>query len=666
MERQIRNELTAQRFIQDVIADAKEEVLVSSSWFINDDLLRKLLDISKQGINVYVISESDYWEKKLQDIALPQSFNVLSKLNSEDKNLDNNYCYVIDRKIVVYSIEKKTYENYNPFDNVVITKDTEVLQESLKKFKINNNKQKSLMPMQRFLLWLKQLFMKTEEVNHLSEVENNEVYTSSGGFNVEDRVFELLITTSIEDFDKSEVIEIGIESAACVKGNPASLYRTMDTVYSAFVNNVNKHLQEKANIQTKIDIAVEDFSEKKKKESSRNIAIKREEGLAKEQEYKEEINNCENQIEQIRYSIEKLEQKIPEKEEEFKKTEQKKYNLSIENIPETEINVVVKRTSLFIYGLITIGLLSTVFLFYASASYILLYAKQDAISGTGIPNLVDLDFYYKAFSRQGWVVAYILIFCFIPIGLAWFASSAKKTWRKFLGHSAVVLLDTLVAFNVQNNLNEIKALKGLQVSMFGIEQVLELIMIFFLGFVPLTLLITVINRSRITYKQNTYNKSLEEFKLQEAKINQDIIYLSHELSNFENERYGLNQQIIKLKGLIKELEIQLIYIPVKEKQYEGVIEEELEQYILSVKNKSKLYKNGINNNTVYLPVVALKARISVFLEGWKKWLYEQYSEQIASDLLKKAEEIVNTWLENNVNIPTENIVKMINLENNES
>jgi len=127
----------AARIIKE-IDQAQTDILVASAWFTNSELLRKLLEKAKSGVNVAVLIDSaeenfkatDYFERLIEAEA------GISVFKSEENSvmMHNKFC-VIDSTTTITGSFNWSFLARNNHENILIIKDNkEIAQEYLIEF----------------------------------------------------------------------------------------------------------------------------------------------------------------------------------------------------------------------------------------------------------------------------------------------------------------------------------------------------------------------------------------------------------------------------------------------------------------------------------------------------------------------------------------------------
>ncbi|WP_298510794.1 hypothetical protein [uncultured Kordia sp.] len=669
MEEQLHNKHIALRSIKEKMLTAREQILIGSCWCMDDEILELLIRQSKKGILIKLSIDENSWEQKVKLLDFDDNFKVSIFKNINDQGWNRDFC-LIDREIAIYASTNWSFHNKNNYSGgVTISHRKDIIEKFINEFNVffvrNISKNISSTPKRGLFGWLKGVYRRIDEEELEQEQDKESLLESSKrkadkiseGITAIDEVLDSIVITDIESFNKNELLLAGAESAQRVRGNPDTLSKIMDSLYNIFLCSINNNIKQKEDLKTKINLKVAELTNSFSKYSNGEIATKESEITAKKKQFQIELNHLDTEIEKINLSVKDLESnKIPQKEIEIKKIEEEKLKLDIEKIPRPP----KKRYAIIKYLIYPIGLFVISFLFYASSAYILLYAKQDYENYRFTPNFFNSDFFQLAINRQGLAIFYILVFSVIPFSLAHYADRTKNKLSKVISYLTIISLDSLISYKVKNSIDTIRELNDGIERAINLEWCLEFFFIFFFGFVPLIMFVNAVSRLKKYIKDRLPREEEEQAKLKKKQLTDEILLLSSELFEYTEEVEELKKNKIQMIELQNEIKINISYLDVERQEGINELEIEKEEYITYIKKRADIYKNGIDNNTIYLPLAAFKDRISVFLQGWAAWLYKEFAEEKSKELYNKAYSIVDSWSNDNINLPEKNIIKVIN------
>lgn len=224
------------------------------------------------------------------------------------------------------------------------------------------------------------------------------------------------------------------------------------------------------------------------------------------------------------------------------------------------------------------------------------------------------------------------------------------------GLVGIIIIDVFIAYKVAANISFIENAKGEAKSIMQVTDLWKdgnFWLVFALGTLGVYLFSLFINKlfEQFEHRNPTAQqaKTKHEIAIYDKKINKvldeisDIKILNDkldiEISDWENDKANLLKRVQNIPIIqneqIKELELNLLSF--KEK----------------ITTLANIYKNQIDNDRLPLSKTELENRVSVFMEGWSKYLFEIFSEQIAKSKNKEALNESEVWL-NTISIVSDN------------
>jgi len=674
MEQEIRSELFAKRIIKDKIVGAKNEILIGSSRYLNDELVELLHLRAEKGVRVKLIIQDSLWARKLDRIDFSHNLLISTKIN-EEADFQLMHFLVFDDEVVIHAMEKWSSYSSSPSKGVVITEDMSTVAAFTQRFY-----EMFILPQEEIVSeksstnplfkWLSQMFHKEysseEEVKEIPSQEISESMETpsiSKGINEFNEILDSIVTIDIEDFNRDELRVIGERSAHSVRGNAQVLARIMDSLYGSFLQNIHNHLTQKENLKTKIDLKVDELINLFKQHTTREVVLKEKERIAKQKEYDITLSEHDKEIEKKKLSIEQLEkEKIPQKEKEIKEKEEEWLTLEKEKLPQDKSKWYWTGLMYLAYSILPFGLLVFSFFFYASSAYNILFTAQDLDNGD-ITNALFFQpkFFSLTLDKGLGALIPVLLFSLIPLGAALVHDFKKEKLYKRLSIGSIIGIDLLVALGVIHAVyNEELDVTGEEVGFINWTTLLEFLTIFIFGIAPLLIFIYMRKRWVNFHKQPKISDEEKRAEVEKRYQRNDILFLNAELTDYQRGKKALKENIIDLTEQKKQTNINIAYLDAEiEKSINGLKEEE-DAYVLNVQKRAGIYKNGIDNNTIYLPLRALKDRFNIFLEGWNNWLYQEWAENKAEYYAHEANQVMESWLAQNMQTQNQSIRQITN------
>jgi hypothetical protein len=642
---------------------AKQEIVVVSAWFTDQELLDVLLVKLKQGIKVSLVIGDNKDNDKLDFEGFEKSGGYFKRIKGNGYGImHQKYCVIDGIEAFHGSYNWTVNARKNNSESVIKTNHKNTIQELIKDFKnLTMVDQEEIVEKINGEGKLSRFFKKSVEV---AEVENETIEEEEKKveeifeepFSV-DEVFKSIISAEIKKTNRGEIKEIAYKQAKEVSGDSQVISKSMDSLYHLFVSDKKENDENKEVLFKKIEDKVSEFhqnisSEKDEKLHSIEIEVNSEEKML---EFKKtEVLGKKANNETKKKNV--LETAIPNIEKEISNLKNKVTELDIEFVkPMFKYHEFIPQILFFV------GLALAMVLFYSSSAYIMLYSYDDAMEAmrNGIsvnPQVYEAKAFSKAISKGGSAFLYIMFFVFIPFTIAYVVhdidtSGTQKLWaqtKKILSYIVVVVIDGFIAVKVSSTISEIDFLtKGIEAK----ESVwfdINFWLVFFLGAIPFVFLAELMNKIINFFAernaQSGREKMLLEKKIANDKINilsKEVIAKQEEVNNFELELNNFNSEISKF-------EQELIFLPKELNSKTRQVNEQANNRVANVRKKADVYKNDIENDNVEISLSSLKDRVSAFIEGWNEWLHDEYAINKA---INKSEEAIlesDLWLEENM------------------
>ena len=410
---------------------ANNEILVASAWFTDPDLFNTLLRKQKNGVSVRLIIADNESNQKINFSLLEKEGGIVYKAKNKGYGMMHKKYCVIDEKLAIHGSYNWTLNaKRNNLESVIITDHQETINELHKSFinmemelqgqKLTDKPKKTFGFKDTFM----KIFNKSKENKDNADIlkqrtdevliENDLNHSNSTSQNI-DYEFKNIVSAEIKNIDRNEIRDLGKESAGKVNGDEGVLLNSMDSLFQIFISDVNQVEEKKKTLKSKIDSKKEELSSNYELDKNNNKHIKEKEYSVKTSDFKEQILNQEGEKKLKTSSVEFIKNTtIPDfiqKIENIKK--------SITDLQVEFVKPKIKWFELIPMLIILLGLGTSLFLFYSSSAYIMLYAKEDALEAlrNGIIPMAQVfnsnAMQYASF-KGGTAMFYLSVFVFIP------------------------------------------------------------------------------------------------------------------------------------------------------------------------------------------------------------------------------------------------------------
>jgi hypothetical protein len=649
--------------IYDVIAGAidaaNNEILVATAWFTD----RALFDILKQkalsGIKVGVIVADNE-----NNSILP--FNELVSAGAEVLKVKNvgygmmhqKFCAIDKREVIFGSYNWTVNARKNNHESIIKSDDPKTVDRFIFIFNEIKDKAKQLesKPAGMFDKLKGKFFGKNGKNGSGQaeiELDNDSPEVHKPETPVEDfaRILDAMIASEISGYDREMLYNQGYDRALTNNGNHEILPKSLDSLYSSFINDIHVVEDKKTRLLAKIE-------EQKIKKSNQIDADHQIETHMLEANSHATLVILETEITALETEKGKVEQEIESVknnrikplEEQIKSAEGK-----IEEANKSFVQPTINWTaSIFlVLGMVVLG--AYIFLFYSSASYILLYTELDAAIALrdGIvlnpPEVFNHGAIKMAFDKGGTAPFIVLAFPLIPIFLAMGKKIVKsKFWGQFISIVlGMLVVDSFVAYKVAEAIHKSEYLSGIVDESWERGMVLDdsnFYLVFIMGAFGILLFKVVFEKFVTLLEDRNPDVDSRKKLAMVKKIEQKIGSLKESIVKY-------NLEVDQSKIRIKEIEGDLVIKRSKLSALPDELITETKRLDLSKNAKeneieriSDLYRSHVENDNLPISVDAMKDRISVFLNGWNKFLHEEYSITKAIEMSSKAMVFSNEWL----------------------
>jgi len=628
--------------IQSELQKAEFEILIATGWFTDEDLFDIVLRKLTEGVHVEIIIADNQENEKLDfNLLVSKGASVLKIKNSGYGIMNQKFC-VIDKRIALhgsYNWTKNARKNNQ--ESIISTNHEETIASLMENFggikaRINEQKSESPIPGSATVAQADRAKSIPIEVPGRTGAEFEQVLDS-------------MIAAEVGSFDRKMLREQGFERCRANHGDHQVLYKSLDTLYSVFINDIDVIEDKKKRLEARIDEQRVKTKDKLNKITELHIDhLEREHELNKANLHKKttdldaEVQVLQKEIDEIRQTqIPHTEQQKAGIEIQLKAAEQEQARPKIkwfEMVP-----AAILAFALFIYLLI----------FYSSAAYILLFSVADAkeAGAHGASNAVAQIFnpyaVTKVFQKGGTAPFFIFLFAFIPLAFAVIDRFTKnEVLNQVLYWSGVLLLDGAVAYKVTEAVYDVNFSSG------DIDRPWEAIMafkemnfylVFVFGAVGLLLFKLAYKKIINQFKDRSFDMLQQRQQIFMQQLKNELLLLVDRLLSAQGEIAGLEKNIIQLKADIKHTEHADQQAPILLNQELQKNRRQLLTDNDTIDKIATIYTLHIQSDNLPISVDALKDRINVFLEGWNDYLFQEYAVSKATQKTTEAREVAQEW-----------------------
>lgn len=673
------NEQIYQRIATE-IKKARKQILVVTAWFTDQTLFDILYDQAANGVDVRVIIVDNEDNKKLNFTRLQNRGAKVHKVKSSGYGgLRTRFCVVDGQTAIHGSYNWSIAAREKNQESVIVTDHPETVNDLIKRFYEMEREAGGAVPEKEkwtIRSWFKPFWRKqrdndatapaettdgaevpaTVQPQEPSDENDDSVYINTRLWFEKEYagVLDKMIAAELGSFDRELLKNQGYELAKANNGDPQVLHSALDGVYAVFINDMNIVDDKKKRLIGKIQ---------EQKIIHTNIL---------EKKYLTGVSTIEADMEQTRQKIGANVAMLKTRAEVYEldittiKTEKiasaDKTTKEIEDeIKEMALNSVRPRFKwhefIPVVGLF-IGLLSYLVLFYSSAIYILLYSEEDAVMARTAGTLDVMSppevFEPRAFSRllekDGHIYAmcFIALFVFLPIALSMLNRIAKGTFlsREWVMYPLALLLDGFIAYKVAHAIYEVRILTGDADAPWHFHMAftdLNFYLVFVLGSLGLFIFHTLFCKLISLFEERSPDVHADRLKLRKEQVQEKLNKHSSYVSALHENAGTLHKELVKVKTEIHLAESELAGIPHQKTMQLGNHLNEFENNKKMLYDISELYILNIENNIFPVSLDMVRDRAGVFLDGWHRYLNNEYAAAKASEKTKLAIDAAAAW-----------------------
>lgn len=627
--------------IKKSIREASTSIKVAAAWFTDIELFKELENrLLEPLFSVQIVlddNKENYW--------LP--FNTLIEKGATVKLLKGTGPYgkmhekfcVVDEKIVItgsYNWSKNARtENY---ESVIYSEEPTTVQDFITRFTELLNFSK---------LYNSVNIENTEptEAEAKTTIDQKEKFVRD--FEI---VLEEMIYTSINGYDKEALKQKGYDRSKNSGGDANVIQNELNTIYAELVSDISSSEQKKEVLKSKVNAHLSDGKTKLKNKLEREI----EEVEIAEASEKRKINNDILLLEQLTNTTKTDIASINECDIIQLENDIKGLKEKIEN--QKELNSTPPKRNYILYP--SLGALFFlciyIMLFYSSASYILIYATQDAENAKleqGIPKVIgifDGSAISAAWEKGFFNLFFILLFPLMMITFITYVRKIKKMWVKNLSKiSGIILIDFFIAYKVAQSIYKTEYIAGKQTELFKWYFPFEsgdFYLVFIFGSLALITFDLIINYLINDFEKRNVHFLYKLSLLQIENYNKEIIDKQNEILKCKG-KINIKKEIIEdNNNKIVSYKSAIDALPIISKRKKTLLENEFDNEIGNLESIIKIAISKIDNEIFSFSIHYINDRINIFLQGWFDYIYSYFSVSISELKIKETKINSEKWL----------------------
>lgn len=636
------------------LKEAQQEILVVAAWFTDSDLLRILKEKAEAGLNVQIIVSDNEDNRKLEFDSFPDAeSNVLRVKNVGYGMMHQKYC-VIDREKAIHGSYNWTVNaKKNNHESVIITNHQQTVDELVKNFENIKQRLKEISELGLEDAKAIKAHFKSSEVSEESEPiepKRSSVEVIDQRKRDYEQILDTMIAAEVSHYNRSEIAAQGYELAKTTNGDYQILGNAFDSVYSSFIADIDALEDKKHRLLNRID-----------EQRSKNIQSLKENqeleinSISKKYETKEQVQQA--QVATSKVLIEQNESKIDKYQTQELVEIQEQIDFYKEEINKQERDFItpgIKWFELIPAVIINLGLFIYLFLFYSSAAYILMFseldAKEEQLRGdTSLPpEVFNPNALGMALDKGGTAILFILLFVFVPMTLAIVGrlKGSKKGLPEWSVWVLILVVDAFIAFVVSKSIHEVEYLTG------KADEIWHWLMIFgnpnfYLVFImgALGLFLFKFSFDKLIGIFEDRNPQIAELRSKKLieQYREKIKEYKDTYQQKEDEIHQLSLANIEHIKTVQSGESEINQLPEYREAEIARLKSETSIIIDGITRITDVYVSYIENDNYLISIHAVKDRISTFLEGWYRFLHEEYSITKANNITKLSYEAASAW-----------------------
>ncbi|MCJ7932587.1 MAG: phospholipase D-like domain-containing protein [Chryseobacterium sp.] len=657
--------------IKSELHHAQSEILIAMAWFTNQDLYSIIRDKLKENVKISIILSDQSDNEKLDFDELVDLGLNFTKIKNVGYGMMNLKFCVIDRALAISGSYNWSNNAKNNHEQVLVT-----------------NYPKTITELTESFFTLKNRIEKLNKGFSIEEIEREEkkaaplmvnkvkaelpiqpITFQEQSLKEFKDVLDNIIATEVGSFDKSLLKENAYQRAFENKGDHQVLPQAMDSLYSNFINEIEVITEKKTRLKNRI--------EEQLKVSVSNVEMKTQnETDALQYNLHSETQNIENTIRETEKDTEDKKQHIESNTSIKIPFIQDKIDALLHKTNELKVDFVkppVNWPLTSMLSFITLMLVLYIFIFYSSVAYIFIFSKEDITAElrkgfiTEMPEVFNAHAITKIWNKGAGGILFLFLFVSIPLALGMLKlikpehhdlihpeterknnhSGILRFFQENKGLILIFLVDCFIAYKVAKNINDIEYLinqtdKKAQFSEIIFSQ--NFLLVFTLGTLSVYLFGLVTEKLYRSYhkRTNTHHQEKTAFivkKLEEEKEQHQL-----QVNDLKEENNRLNGEIKDLERNKITLNRQLQELPIVTNTKINSLKQLLLTFKEKVENLAQIYKSQVDNDRLPISKAEMENRVNIFMEGWSKYLYENYSVNKAEIKTSEAITECENWL----------------------
>ncbi|MFD2969926.1 phospholipase D-like domain-containing protein [Sphingobacterium bambusae] len=658
------------------LLQAKQEILVAMAWFTDDDLFAILEDRLRQNVKISLIISEQVDNEKLDFNALRRKGAEVIKVKNVGWGMMNQKFCVIDRKIAITGSYNWTINaKNNNHETVVVTNFPKTVEELVHTFLGIKDRAERLLngetledistPDHEALLATKE----TTSIVMQTPIRQTTTSFYEQSLKAYSDVLDHIIASEVGSFDKELLKASGFNWAMENNGDHQILPQAMDSLYSNFINEIEVVEEKKNRLlaqieeQRKISVASVELK------TANEISNLKENGLLEAAHADEEILQLSAEIADRQHELQSnRETKIPFFNDKIALLQDK-----IKTLQLAFVMPPVNWPATAVLGFMTLLLVLYIFVFYSSVAYIFIFSKEDIktmlLSGAPIieaPEVFNPHAISKIWDKGSGGILFLFLFVAIPLALGmykvFFKGTAQNVDRKEdekqnttigqffirnLGIILIIVVDIFIAYKVAVNINAIELITGDTDKEMDILDLLgnsNFWLVFALGALGVYLFSVFFEKFFILLDSRTTTHHQEKVKYEVSTFEKAIEEHLHTINELKLLCDATESAIVKLTESKEERIRQRQQAPINRNDKINGFQQQLLSYKERIGNIGSMYRSQIENDKLPISKAELENRVNIYMEGWSKFLYQDYAILRAETKTREAIHACESWL----------------------
>lgn len=628
--------------ISTAILQAQSSVKTAAAWFTDRDLYEAIKTRMSQNpsLKVEIILDDNKENYYLPFVELVKLGATVKLLKGKEGNgrMHHKFCIVDDNKLLQGSYNWSKNAKYSNHETLTVSDSKELVQQ--------------------FKVIFEDLLGNASayDIEHLEEdgeatngTDAAAGLSQKGNF---EKFIEEIIFSEVFDYDREKLKNDGFDRSENSSGDHNIIRYELDSVYTDFVGDINMSETKKETLKTTIQhhASAELNQLRRAFEINKEYEITKSEGNVRILD--KEISELKEIRERLTAEIKNTEEIEIKRKEDVIENKQKEYSkLDAERQSFKKRAYVVVPAIIFL--LLTIAYL---LIFYSSATYILVYASDDAMRAKLMGEIVPpVEIFHSEAIALAWEkgffnFSFIMLFPLFFMGLIFMLNQVKSTGLSWLYKLAVIIpLDVFVAYKIASEIHENEYLRGMTNEVWHWKMVFAssdfyIVLVFgALAFLAYSLLSKFITDEAAKYFDADSYPLLLQLKEEIERLKN----VQEELrSSLIGKRATLNIMGEKLTIMNREIERE----PVNLKRILTNLENAYNLDCSAIDASVKLTAAKIENDLLSFSTHFLKDRVNTFMQGWNDFLYDHFAVSVAQAKWLLAQQESDKWLKDKLEV----------------